>query len=131
MFGPFKPSNTLLGGLLWKIPATMSRPQKQRQRHRLQNVDDVLQKVRLGLHTARSMAKGASFETAVNSSKILKPRIKQLRVLNKNSLFPPEKQMSYRDKYTYFNKQAKQYRKGMHMLPKWTKVSQRRNPRFF
>ncbi|SCU77867.1 LAFA_0A03752g1_1 [Lachancea sp. 'fantastica'] len=131
MFGPFKSSNTLLGGLLWKIPSTMSRPQKQRQRHRLQDVDNVLQNLKLGLHAVRSMAKGASYETAVSSSKLLKPRVKQLRVLNKNSLFPPEKQMSYRDKYTYFNKQAKQYRKGMHMLPKWTKVSQRRNPRFF
>ncbi|SCU78480.1 LAME_0A04632g1_1 [Lachancea meyersii CBS 8951] len=131
MFGPFKSTNTLLGGLLWKIPATMSRPQKQRQRHRLQNVDAVLRNLNLGLHTARSMAKGVPYETAIDSSKLLKPGVKKLRIMNKNSLFPPEKQMSYRDKYTYFNKQAKQYRKGMHMLPKWTKVSQRRNPRFF
>ncbi|SCU90085.1 LANO_0D07536g1_1 [Lachancea nothofagi CBS 11611] len=131
MFGPFKASNTLLGGLLWKIPWKMSRPQKQRQRHRLQDVDSVLKNLNLGLHTTRKMAQGVSYENAVNSPKLLKPGVKQLRLLNKNSLFPSEKQMSYRDKYTYFNKQASGYRKGTHKLPKWTKISQRRNPHFF
>ncbi|SCU94594.1 LADA_0G09560g1_1 [Lachancea dasiensis] len=131
MFGPFKASSTLLGGLLWKIPWKMSRPQKQRQRRRLQDVDAVIKNLNLGLHATRSMAKGVSFEAAMNSTKLLKPGVKGLRLLNKNSLFPSEKQMSYKDKYTYFNKQAKGYRKGTHKLPKWTKISQRRNPDFF
>ncbi|KAM3163409.1 54S ribosomal protein L31, mitochondrial [Lachancea thermotolerans] len=131
MFGPFKSSNTLLGGLLWKIPWRMSRPQKQRQRHRLQDVDSVINSLNLGLHAERSVQKGISYDEAINSSKQLKPGVKQLRLLNKPSLFPNEPQMSYKDKYTYFNKQAKGYRKGIHKLPKWTKITQRRNPAFF
>lgn len=131
MFGPFKHSNTLLGGLLWKIPWRMSRPQKQRQRHRLQHVDQVLKNLNLGLHIQRSIDKGITYESALNAKKMLKPRNKHLRLLNKSSFFPSEKQMSYKDKYTFFNRQASGYRKGIHKLPKWTKISQRKNPDFF
>ncbi|SCV00482.1 LAMI_0G05358g1_1 [Lachancea mirantina] len=131
MFGPFKSSNTLLGGLLWKIPWRLSRPQKQRQRHRLQQVDNVLKTVNLGLHIMRNESKGLAFQDAVAAPKLLKPNVKQLRVLGKPSFFPSEKQMSYKDKYTFFNKRSKGYRKGIHKLPKWTKMSQRRNPEFF
>lgn len=109
----------------------MSRPQKQRQRHRLQDVDAVIKSLNIGLHAERSMQKGASFQQAMNEKKILKPGVKQLRLINKPSLFPAEQQMSYKDKYTYFNKQAQGYRKGIHKLPKWTKITQRRNPDFF
>ena len=41
---------------------------------------------------------------------------------------PTEQEMLPRDKYTIFDRKAKNYRKGIHKLPKWTRVSQRLNP---
>lgn len=41
---------------------------------------------------------------------------------------PTEAEMLPRDKYTMFDRKARGYRKGVHKLPKWTRVSQRLNP---
>ncbi|KAK3070732.1 hypothetical protein LTR53_009930 [Teratosphaeriaceae sp. CCFEE 6253] len=41
---------------------------------------------------------------------------------------PTEQEMLPRDKYSMFDRKAKGYRKGVHKLPKWTRVSQRLNP---
>ncbi|OQN98521.1 hypothetical protein B0A48_15782 [Cryoendolithus antarcticus] len=41
---------------------------------------------------------------------------------------PTEREMLPKDKYTMFDRKAKGYRKGVHKLPKWTRVSQRVNP---
>ena len=41
---------------------------------------------------------------------------------------PTESEMLPRDKYTMFDRKARGYRKGVHKLPKWTRVSQRVNP---
>jgi len=41
---------------------------------------------------------------------------------------PTEQEMLPRDKYTMFDRKAKGYRKGIHKLPKWTRMSQRLNP---
>lgn len=41
---------------------------------------------------------------------------------------PTEAEMLPRDKYTMFDKKVRGYRKGVHKLPKWTRVSQRLNP---
>lgn len=41
---------------------------------------------------------------------------------------PTEQEMLPKDKYTVFNRYAKKYRKGVHKIPKWTRVSQRLNP---
>lgn len=41
---------------------------------------------------------------------------------------PTEAEMLPRDKYTMFDRKEKRYRKGIHKLPKWTRVSQRVNP---
>ncbi|KAI9670033.1 MAG: hypothetical protein M1817_004513 [Caeruleum heppii] len=41
---------------------------------------------------------------------------------------PTESEMLARDKYTIFDRKARGYRKGVHKLPKWTRVSQRINP---
>lgn len=41
---------------------------------------------------------------------------------------PTEAEMLPRDKYTMFDRKAKGYRKGVHKLPKWTRLSQRVNP---
>ena len=131
MFGAFKPSNTLLGGLLWKIPWRMSAPQKRRQRTRLRDVDNVIKQLTLGLHVMRSEAKGLTYEESLAAKKMYKPRSEAMRLINKPSVFPKENQMSSKDKYTVFNKKESGYRKGLHKVPKWTKISLRRNPKFF
>ncbi|KXT06958.1 hypothetical protein AC578_7242 [Pseudocercospora eumusae] len=41
---------------------------------------------------------------------------------------PTEGEMLAKDKYTMFDKKVRGYRKGVHKLPKWTRVSQRLNP---
>ena len=41
---------------------------------------------------------------------------------------PTEQEMLPRDKYTMFDRKARGYRKGVHKLPKWTRISQRLNP---
>ena len=41
---------------------------------------------------------------------------------------PREEEMLPRDKYSMFDRKARGYRKGVHKLPKWTRVSQRLNP---
>lgn len=41
---------------------------------------------------------------------------------------PSEQDMVSRDKYTIFDRKERGYRKGIHKLPKWTRVSQRLNP---
>lgn len=41
---------------------------------------------------------------------------------------PTEEEMLAKDKYTFFDRYEKKYRKGIHKLPKWTRVSQRLNP---
>jgi len=107
MFGAFRVSNPLSGGLLWKIPWRLSQPQKYRQRKRLRAVDDVVATV--------STALAKQGET-----------LKQLE--RWHAEMPTEAEMMARDKYTMFSANAKRYRKGIHKLPKWTRVSQRVNP---
>ncbi|QIW94533.1 hypothetical protein AMS68_000051 [Peltaster fructicola] len=41
---------------------------------------------------------------------------------------PTEAEMLPRDKYSMFDRKVRGYRKGVHKLPKWTRVSQRLNP---
>lgn len=123
MFGPFKPSSTLLGGLLWKIPWRMSMGQKARQRQRLKQVDNVIKQLTLGLHVARCETKGIQYDDALKMRKKFKPGIKMLRLYNKSSFFPKEEQMSTKNKYTVFDRKERDYRKGIHKVPKWTKVS--------
>ena len=41
---------------------------------------------------------------------------------------PTEQEMLPRNKYFMFDKKVRGYRKGVHKLPKWTRVSQRLNP---
>lgn len=95
----------------------------------MRSVDSVLSNLKLGLHLNKnkmSVSQGAE----LNLRKI-KPRVQSLRILNKAHYFPTEAEMSYRDKYTVFNKYSKGYRKGVHKVPKWTKLSMRRNPQHF
>lgn len=129
MFGPFRITNPLSGGLLWKIPWRLSKFQKRRHRLRLRAVDDVVATVDAAL-----AKKGETLE-ALERWK---------------AEMPTEAEMLPRDKYTMFDRKAKRYRKGIHRMfydffktfgrygdalltmvvgiPKWTRVSQRVNP---
>ncbi|KAL2017311.1 hypothetical protein VTK56DRAFT_2334 [Thermocarpiscus australiensis] len=107
MFGPFRITNALSGGLLWKIPWRLSPTQKYRQRKRLRAVDKVVETL--------STALAKKGET--------------LKSLERwKAEMPTEAEMLPKDKYTMFDRKAKRYRKGIHKLPKWTRVSQRINP---
>ncbi|PGH12135.1 hypothetical protein AJ80_06856 [Polytolypa hystricis UAMH7299] len=104
----FKPTSPLMGGLLWKIPWRLSSPQKARQRKRLRAVDQVVDTVSAALRN-----NGMTQTHAVDRWFTEMPR---------------EEEMLPKDKYTIFDRKEKKYRKGIHKLPKWTRVSQRVNP---
>ncbi|GMG40266.1 unnamed protein product [Ambrosiozyma monospora] len=110
MFGPFRSSQTCLGGLLWKRPWRLSQPQKYRQRKRMQQVDSNIQALYDGL-TANKM--------------------KAERITNLMENFPKESEMLPKDKYTVFDKHSRGYRKAAHFVPKWTKLSFRDGPKNF
>ncbi|KAI0110461.1 mitochondrial 54S ribosomal protein YmL31 [Nemania sp. FL0031] len=107
MFGAFRATNALSSGLLWKNPWRLSRFQKARHRDRLRAVDEVVATV------DRALAKQGLTMKALDVWK---------------ETMPTEAEMLPKDKYTMFDRKAKRYRKGIHKLPKWTRVSQRLNP---
>lgn len=107
-FGAFRPTAPRLGGLLWKIPATLSRHQKRRQRRRLRAVDGVVDVLSVALKK-----KGE--------------RLEKLERWRRD--MPREEEMMPRDKYSMFDRKVpRTFRKGVHRLPKWTRMSQRVNP---
>ncbi|KZO95254.1 60s ribosomal protein l31 [Calocera viscosa TUFC12733] len=99
------PTSPTLSGLLWKIPWRLSAPRKARQRFRLKQVDSVIEAVR-----------ASGVET---------------KSLNVALALPKEHEMPARDKYTVFSPKSRGYRKGIHKVPKWTRITQRVNPRGF
>ncbi|EGE77928.1 54S ribosomal protein L31 [Blastomyces dermatitidis ATCC 18188] len=103
----FKPTSPVMGGLLWKIPWRLSAPQKARQRKRLRAVDKVVDTV------------SGALERKGMTSKAVTRWFDEM---------PREEEMLPKDKYTIFDRKEKKYRKGIHKLPKWTRVSQRVNP---
>jgi hypothetical protein len=93
MFGPFRITNPLSGGLLWKIPWRLSRFQKRRHRLRLRAVDGVV----------------ATLDSA------LAKQGQTLEALERwKAEMPTEAEMLPKDKYTIFDRKAKRYRKGIH-----------------
>ncbi|KAF3770229.1 mitochondrial ribosomal protein L31 [Cryphonectria parasitica EP155] len=107
MFGPFRFTNPLSGGLLWKIPWRLSKFQKRRHRLRLRHVDGVV----------------ATLDRALAKQGKTLPSVERWK-----AEMPTEEEMRPKDKYTIFDRKEKRYRKGIHKLPKWTRVSQRLNP---
>ncbi|PWN37486.1 putative MRPL31-mitochondrial ribosomal protein, large subunit [Meira miltonrushii] len=105
MFGAFRPSPISMGGLLWKNPWRMSSSRKFRVRERLRNVDEVISTIR--------------------SSGV------QCHSLDRLSLLPTEAEMEARDKYTTFSRKGKDFRKSVHKVPKFTRLTMRTNPRGF
>ncbi|KAJ6188167.1 hypothetical protein N7519_003075 [Penicillium mononematosum] len=126
----FKSTQALFGGLLWCVlgrstkvsiirtqanipsriigrPRGVSSPQKARQRKRLRSVDRVVDTV------------SAALERNGQTSKAVSRWFAEM---------PREEEMLPKDKYTLFDKKEKSYRKSIHKLPKWTRVSQRVNP---
>lgn len=112
MFGPFKGTIPAMGGLLWKRSWRMSQDQKFRLRKRMQMVDRNIEV----LHRSLAPSGGRTGHPAIDQLKFD---------------FPKESEMAPADKYTTFNKNAKDYRKAVHHVPKWTRMSFRRNPEHF
>ncbi|EPQ58720.1 hypothetical protein GLOTRDRAFT_36042 [Gloeophyllum trabeum ATCC 11539] len=96
MFGAFRASPVSQGGLLWKVPWRLSRTRKANQRDRLKKVDSVIEAVR---------ASGV-----------------QCNALTEALQLPKEHEMAPRDKYTVFSPHSRGYRKGIHKVPKFTRV---------
>ncbi|KAM5539085.1 hypothetical protein V8D89_007308 [Ganoderma adspersum] len=105
MFGAFRPTQPSFVGLLWKTPWKLSRTRKANVRARLKQVDSVIEAVR---------ASGV-----------------QCKALDKALELPKEHEMPPRDKYTVFSRHTKGYRKGIHKVPKWTRLTLRTNPKGF
>ncbi|WWC91711.1 uncharacterized protein L201_006657 [Kwoniella dendrophila CBS 6074] len=105
MFGAFRQSSILSGGLLWKTPWRLSPTRKANQRKRLKQVDSVI--------------------SAVAESGIITKSLERALAL------PTESEMLAKDKYTTFSKHHRGYRKSQHKVPKWTRLTLRENPKGF
>ncbi|WWD19654.1 hypothetical protein CI109_104116 [Kwoniella shandongensis] len=105
MFGAFKPTSFVSGGLLWKSPWRLSPTRKANQRKRLRQVDSVISAVAESGVTTRSLVKALEL--------------------------PTEEEMDPKNKYTTFSKYHKGYRKSSHFVPKWTRLTLRQNPKGF
>ncbi|KAF2768355.1 hypothetical protein EJ03DRAFT_344008 [Teratosphaeria nubilosa] len=179
MFGAFKPSATLSGGLLWKIPWRLSAPQKLRHRRRMRRVDNIVAVLdtalkrdiqsqptpvpdppkQVGNASAEELSQTAQGQRLLSQSSPPNSELRHGRGPPQGELLPskssadavrtgdvarsqgtiklierwkaempPEAEMLPRDKYTMFDRKQRGYRKGVHKLPKWTRVSQRLNP---
>ncbi|KAK6205350.1 mitochondrial 54S ribosomal protein YmL31 [Scheffersomyces amazonensis] len=117
MFGAFKSTLTLSGGYLWKKAPRLSAPQKNRLRKRMKQVDSNIEEIYKGLIEAKGKTYGE--KTGVKKVDYLK------------FVFPKEHEMSPKDKYTTFCKNEKNYRRSVHLMPKWTKRSFRENPKYY
>ncbi|OWY46111.1 mitochondrial ribosomal protein subunit L31 [Alternaria alternata] len=93
MFGPFRLTNPLSGGLLWKIPWRLSRHQKYRHRERLRHVDSVV----------------GTLDTALRRMGQSMKKVERWKME-----MPTEQEMLPKDKYTVFDRKVKRYRKGIH-----------------
>lgn len=93
MFGPFRITNPLSGGLLWKIPWRLSKFQKRRHRMRLRAVDSVV----------------ATLDTALARQGQTLEAVERWK-----AEMPKEEEMLPKDKYTIFDRKAKKFRKGIH-----------------
>ena len=113
MFGAFRTSPIISGGYVWKVAPRMSGPQKYRLRNRMKRVDENIEVLYQSLKLKDQESTG----------------YRKIDYLKHN--FPKEHELSSRDKYTTFDKKAKDYRKSLHRVPKWTKLSFRENPKYY
>ncbi|KAH9934889.1 mitochondrial ribosomal protein L31 [Fomitopsis serialis] len=102
MFGAFRATQPSLSGLLWKVPWKLSSTRKANARTRLKRVDAVIEAVRASGVECASLTKALQL--------------------------PKEHEMAPRDKYTVFTRHTRGYRKGIHKVPKWTRLTLRQSP---
>ncbi|KNZ75417.1 54S ribosomal protein L31, mitochondrial [Termitomyces sp. J132] len=112
MFSAFRPSHVNFSGLLWKVPWKLSSTRKANARARLKKVDAVIEAVRT------SGVKCSALVSLPNFCIYMRLILTQDQALE----LPKEHEMPARDKYTIFSANAKGYRKGIHKVPKWTRV---------
>lgn len=105
MFGAFRPTAATWGGLVWKTPWKLSPTRKANARSRLKKVDAVIEAVR---------ASGVECEALTRALQL-----------------PKESEMPAKDKYTIYSPYERGYRKGIHKVPKWTRLTLRTNPKGF
>ncbi|GFZ48682.1 hypothetical protein JCM24511_06431 [Saitozyma sp. JCM 24511] len=105
MFGAFRSSSVVSGGLLWKNPWRLSPTRKANLRKRMKRVDEVIAAVAESGVITRSLARAVEL--------------------------PKESEMDPRDKYTTFTPHERGYRQSVHKVPKWTKLTLRENPKGF
>ncbi|EPT05894.1 hypothetical protein FOMPIDRAFT_84008 [Fomitopsis schrenkii] len=105
MLGAFRPTQPSFSGLLWKVPWKLSVTRKANVRKRLKRVDSVIEAVRASGVECASLTKALEL--------------------------PKEHEMAPRDKYTVFTRWERGYRKGIHKVPKWTRLTLRQNPTGF
>ncbi|GAA5877532.1 hypothetical protein JCM16303_003367 [Sporobolomyces ruberrimus] len=110
MFGPFRQSPITSVGLLWKMPYRLSKTRKFRQRLRLKSVDQVI----------ATLASSSPSSSSVPTAHLIQALA-----------LPTEREMPPKDKYTTFSRKETGYRKGIHKVPQWTKVTSRTNPHGF
>ncbi|PSR88912.1 hypothetical protein EW026_g6803 [Hermanssonia centrifuga] len=102
MFGAFRPTSIRSVGLLWKTPWKLSTTRKANLRSRLKKVDAVIEAVR---------ASGVECAALTQALEL-----------------PKEHEMPAKDKYTVYTPWERGYRKGIHKMPKYTRLTQRTNP---
>lgn len=104
-----------------KTPWKLSVTRKANARARLKKVDAVIEAVRASGVQCGSLVRVvlcSSIRTSMLTFRVWRLKERALEL-------PKEHEMPAKDKYTIFSATAKGYRKGIHKVPKWTRV--RRN----
>ncbi|KAI9696665.1 MAG: hypothetical protein M1820_008039 [Bogoriella megaspora] len=86
MFGPFRSTSPLSGGLLWKTPWRLSAPRKARHRQRLRHVDKVV----ATLDTALSKLQPRLAPAALTNKKLVREFKANLQAQKASSSSGPE-----------------------------------------
>lgn len=94
-----------------KVPWRLSAPRKMRQRKRLRAVDDVITAV---------MESGVKFRKLDEALQL--PTEEEMLPKGVSITVPIAHVLTWPDKYTVFSIKGRGYRKGIHKIPKWTRV---------
>ncbi|KAI6039006.1 mitochondrial 54S ribosomal protein YmL31 [Pisolithus marmoratus] len=124
MLGAFRPTSVSSGGLLWYLPWKLSPTRKANARTRLKRVDAVIEAVRESGIQCNALVCSALSRFSLTYTWFI---CRQDRALQ----LPKEHEMHPRDKYTIFSAASRGYRKGIHKVPKWTRLTLRVNPKGF
>lgn len=102
-----------------KTPWRLSRTRKANARARLKKVDAVIETVR-----ASGVECAALVRFTFSVGLVPTAHMSQTQALE----LPKENEMPPKDKYTVYSPHEKGYRKGIHKVPKWTRVSHSQSP---